>query len=164
MTLAQAIELIQADCFKNKKTQKWVDLGCGSGLFTQALFDLLPAGSMVIRVDKEKIAAFPLILNFHHANFVTNTLPFSDLDGILMANSLHYVKDKVALIKNLRLLFRSSPRFIIVEYDTSSANAWVPYPIPFNKLQNLFPDLSIKMLNQRDSSYGGKMYSALISQ
>ena len=34
--------------------QTWLDLGCGSGIFTLALAELLPFGSTIVCVDKEE--------------------------------------------------------------------------------------------------------------
>jgi trans-aconitate methyltransferase len=33
--------------------ENWADLGCGSGTFTKALIDLLPAGSHITAVNQE---------------------------------------------------------------------------------------------------------------
>ena len=72
------------------QAQRWADLDCGSGTFTRALASLLPAGSKVIAVDK----VFQNLPDFINANFTTDDLQLGHLDGILMANSLHGVKDK----------------------------------------------------------------------
>jgi methylase of polypeptide subunit release factors len=41
---------------KNPLPQLWLDLGCGTGLFTLALAGNLPAGSKIIAIDKDEKA------------------------------------------------------------------------------------------------------------
>ena len=66
------------------------------------------------------------------------TLPFFAVDGILMANALHYVRDKAAFIEKLKKYLKTSGELIIVEYDTVRQNRWIPYPITFEKLTETF--------------------------
>ncbi len=151
--------------------QRWADLGCGKGTFTYALGDLLPSGSMLYAVDTE-----PQILRervggvrvaFHRADFEHDPLPSGDLDGVLLANAIHYVRDKESLIRRLSHYCKPSHAFLIVEYDRLTANPWVPYPIDFTKLTNLFERVGyhdIMRLGERRSRYGGTMYAALIKK
>ncbi len=82
-----------------------------------------------------------------------------------MANSFHYVRDKTRLIKKLENDFKADSTFLIVEYDTTHSGPWVPYPINYQNLEQLFTILSytsITKLNETPSRFGGRMYSALI--
>lgn len=84
-----------------------------------------------------------------------------------MANSLHYVEDKKALLDNLSASLKSGGSFLIVEYDTDKpAPPWVPYPVSFRSLQPLFAKfgyLSVENLGERASVFGrANMYAALI--
>jgi SAM-dependent methyltransferase len=163
------------------RTQKWADLGCGSGIFTTALAHLLPAGSIVYGVDthptvrQQSIAidwqqpgpgnpARPTSIMPITADFVKDPLDLPLLDGILMANSLHYVKDKRALIQNLRSYMHPHAPFLIVEYDMDKPVAtWVPYPISYDELTRLFSGHPIQKLGQRPSTFGrANLYGALI--
>lgn len=150
--------------------QNWADLGCGSGVFTQILAEVLPSGSNIFAVDQtpQKLADIMgnnVSVSFQLADFQADQLELNSLDGILMANSFHYVRDKELLIKNLEYIFKAKGQFLIVEYDTNEANAWVPFPITFEKCKLLFNNLgyrSIKRLNDTKSIYGGVMYAAHI--
>lgn len=169
MLIKDAIHLIQSHDIHQEQPVSWADLGCGSGLFTRALATLLPPGSTIYAVDRtwQNIAAVPGIsVSFIQADIEQPVLPLPSLEGILMANVLHYVKDKPQLIKQLQQYFKDSGRFIVVEYDTMRANPWVPYPINFAALQSLFAEAGYKQvqkLGERRSVYrNGLMYAALI--
>jgi len=118
----------------------WADLGCGNGTFTKALAELLPAGSRITAVDREnqnwKIPA----VDFLQADFETDNLHLTTLNGILIANAIHYVADKTSLIKKLEKMFKETPKFLIIEYDTDKPNPWVPYPVSFKKCKYCFRD------------------------
>jgi ubiquinone/menaquinone biosynthesis C-methylase UbiE len=163
MTHEQAVSFIKS-AVTDTEIQYWADLGCGTGTFTKALIDLLPEGSHVTAVDKEKQKFNLENIDFIQADFTG--LDLAELDGILIANALHYVADKVSLLKKLEPMFSQAPRFVIIEYDTDKPNLWVPYPITFAKLQTLFEGLGythIEKLNERRSAYGsGNMFYALI--
>jgi hypothetical protein len=53
MTNEEAVGLITGGISKTGKPQKWADLGCGDGTFTEALASILPHGSQILAVDKE---------------------------------------------------------------------------------------------------------------
>lgn len=150
--------------------QRWADLGCGEGVFTELLAGILPFQSEIIAIDQnsqrlDSIMGNEISVNFHKANFEKDKLNLNNLSGILMANSFHYVRDKEELIKKLETYFFENKQFLIVEYDTNVANKWVPFPINFEKLKELFHKFgykSLEKLNVRKSNYGGEMYVAFI--
>lgn len=176
MEIKDAIALLQSNRinFTGKKT--WADLGCGNGMFTKALAHLLEPQSVIYAVDAN-LSAFNKIPNLYHkieikkrlADFENDPLPFKNLDGILMANALHYVNDKKGFIQKLQTASNKNHCFLIIEYDTDvPVNTWVPYPISFTSLQQLFTGLGysfVQKLHERPSIFGrGKMYSAFITQ
>jgi SAM-dependent methyltransferase len=165
MLLYEATSLIK-NTINGDAVSHWADLGCGSGTFTKALYDLLPEGSRITAIDREpQVFRSPKIV-FKQADFVTDELGLSELNGILMANALHFVQDKVALIRKLEGSFAGNARFVFVEYDTESANLWVPYPLSFAGMRSLFGGLGYEVLKTGDkaSAFGGRLYSALVSR
>lgn len=151
--------------------QRWVDLGCGKGTFTYALADLLPSGSLIYAIDttpqilSERVGGVRIA--FHRADFERDPLPSGDLDGVLLANAIHYVQDKESLIRKLIHYCKPSHTFLIVEYDRLTANPWVPYPVDFTTLIDLFERAGyhdIIRLGERKSQYGGTMYAASIKK
>lgn len=183
MQLAEAIDLIDNKYLRRlrlpdplgdepPKPMRWADLGCGSGLFTLALSHFLPVDSVVYAIDRrtsvrqQKTADGVSIVPFE-LDFVKDALNLGELDGIIMANSLHYVEDKPGLIQKLEQELRPGLPFVLVEYDTDvSLPVWVPYPVSFNSLQNLFYAsgyVRVEKISDRPSAFGrSRMYSALV--
>ena len=170
MHLTDAVGLIQGAAIGQTAPAVWADLGCGSGLFTQALAHLLPAGSTLYAVDQHpQTIASPSLVSIHFlkANFekdALDRLPPS-LTGILMANSLHYVADKPSLLTRWQQKLTPGAPFIIIEYDSRRSNPWVPYPLPFADLKEVFVSVGyqkIVKLGERPSRYRqGNLYAAL---
>jgi len=161
MRPADATALIQK-AITTGHPQRWADLGSGNGTFTMALNSVLPPGSHITAIDKQ---SQQLPVDFIKANFEKDELPLTALDGILMANSFHYIRDKQKLIKKLETYFSVTPTFLIVEYDTTRFNPWVPFPINFQNLHQLFQTMGygdINKLAEMPSRFGGRLYSALI--
>jgi trans-aconitate methyltransferase len=168
MTLREAIALIDAakPLLPAAHPQYWADLGCGTGLFTEALAHLLPSQSTVYGVDTKPGLRQTTHIIPIKADFVKDDLPLSNLDGMLMANSLHYVKDKPALLEKLSAYMRPGSPMIIVEYDTDQAvSTWVPYPLSYAAFSKLFITAGyqhVKKLGQRPSAYGrAHIYAAI---
>jgi len=175
MELGQAIQLISNDHIQQQTgAATWADLGCGTGLFTRALATLLQPGSIIYAADKAPaIAAGDLLHNGVSIkpavlDFVQDHPNFGLLDGILMANSLHFAADKPALLEKLNQSLPENGCFIIAEYDTDTQNSWVPYPVSFRALQPLFKNAGfshIEKLQELPSVYGrANIYTALISR
>jgi len=169
MQLSEAISLIQKGIVPHSSPQTWADLGAGKGLFSEALLSILQPGSIIHAVDLHKqpdLQHHPSII-FHQANFVKDKLPIPTLDGILMANSLHYVQEQVACIKQLKTYLRNGAGvFILIEYDTDRANQWVPFPVSFARAQSIFGEAGFSKINkigERQSVYRrDSIYAALI--
>jgi trans-aconitate methyltransferase len=152
----------------------WADLGCGDGTFTLALATRLPNGSGIHAMDQRASALARLpksrtgtSIVTHTGDFTVHPWPFSGLDGLLLANSLHYIRDQAAFIRACKPAMRT-PRFLIVEYDTDDANRWVPYPLGRRTLEELFRAAgytSFSMLGSRPSvSQRAALYAATITR
>src|SRR2546430_1817745 len=74
---------------------RWADLGSGEGAFTLALADVLGPEAHIVAVDKDSHALRAIAGRFETrvADF-TRPLDLKDLDGVLMAYSLHYVRSE----------------------------------------------------------------------
>src|SRR5215471_8125111 len=123
----------------------WADLGCGDGTFALALARVLASGSVIhaMDVDAAALRKIPsehrgVRISTHRGDFMKQPWPFAALDGVLMANSLHYVENQAAFIRECEARMKPRRRFLIVEYDTNQANRWMPYPVSQPTLTALF--------------------------
>lgn len=172
MKLQDAAHLIEHPLLRQQENARWVDLGCGNGFFTFALAQLLPRGSSIEAIDRRPVVLQSLPNPQHIAisrqqfDFTQQPLPFHDLTGLLMANSLHYVQDKPAFIAQMKEHLGKQGCWLIVEYDTDKPNPWVPYPLSFRSLEKLFAAAGYpppEKLKEMPSAYNtGKLYAALV--
>jgi ubiquinone/menaquinone biosynthesis C-methylase UbiE len=119
----------------------WADLGSGRGAFTLALAELIRPTGQIYSVDRDPRALldqeramrarFPsLSVSYLPADF-THPLPLPSLDGIVMANSLHFQREKDRLLRSLHGYLRPGGRLLLVEYNADRGNLWVPYPLSY---------------------------------
>lgn len=152
----------------------WADLGSGTGAFTLALADLVGPAGYIYSVDRDRNAlreqeramraSFPAV----HAEYIvadfTQRLDLPPLDGVVMANSLHFVRRKDAILQLVRSYLRPHGRLILVEYNTDRGNPWVPYPLSYPTWETLARQngfVSTQLLERRPSRFLGEMYSAV---
>ena len=152
----------------------WADLGSGGGAFTLALADLLGDAAVIHSVDRDRRALtaqeralrahFPAtVVHFHQSDF-TRSLDLPALDGIVMANALHFVAEKLPVVRRLRALLRPGGRMILVEYDTDRGNHWVPYPLSYPTWAALARSagfVATRLLATVPSRFLGAIYSAV---
>jgi ubiquinone/menaquinone biosynthesis C-methylase UbiE len=165
MTQRDAIALIDHPHLRTAAPTHWADLGCGSGTFTLALAHLLAPGSIIEAIDRKPGIAKQttpggVTIIPRTGDFVVDDLGLNGLDGMLMANSLHYVKDKPALLQKLRASYRPAipGLLLLVEYDTDRPTPhWVPYPLSFTAAAVLLPTAGwplVQKLGSRPSAFG----------
>ncbi len=170
MEIAAARKLIRPAILPG--IQMWADLGAGGGLFTRALAEELEEGSSIWAVDRQ---ATPLTsitvkagihLTTRAIDFTSGDLDLAQMDGILMANSLHFVNDKLSLLRRLSTQLRNPGRLLLVEYDTNRSNQWVPFPISLRKLEELVFENglgTVTKVGEAESIYNSSgMYSAVV--
>lgn len=168
MDIQVAAQLIQAAVKQEHAT--WADLGAGTGTFTQALQNLLPGGK-IYAVDKSPHALWRLPnhpnvpMEIVDADF-TKPLDLPPLDGVLMANALHYADRPVPLLEELLKLLKPEGIFILVEYETHSPRPpWIPYPIPFDSFVEIAAEVGLNKptkIGEVPSLYGhDHIYAAM---
>src|SRR5258705_6138669 len=168
MYISEATELIRINEISGTRAQTWCDLGCGTGTFTLALATLLPPGSVIYAIDKDEksLAQIPdryqeVTIRKEGVNLDASDLFLPALDGVLMANFLHFIEPQGDFVARLRPL---SERLLIVEYDGRPPSQWVAYPLGFSVLRGLLLERGFKGVTRvrtRPSRFGGEIYSAL---
>jgi ubiquinone/menaquinone biosynthesis C-methylase UbiE len=153
----------------------WADLGAGSGAFTLALRDVAGPKTEINAVDRDSSSLralqsafdrhFPgTNLHLQAADF-TRPLDLPPLDGILAANSIHFVRDHVTLLRHWRQYLKPDGRIVLVEYDTDEGNRWVPYPVSFFSLSPVARAAGFSeplLLGSRGSRFLDRMYAAAL--
>jgi ubiquinone/menaquinone biosynthesis C-methylase UbiE len=172
----------------------WADLGAGAGAFTLALRELVGPAATIYAVDKDRGALsrlesahrhrFPSALR-HAQDGADHLIPLNQdftrpldvstrlrqstrrlppLDGVIMANSLHYYKDKEKVLRHVRGFLKPEGMFLLVEYNVDSGNPWVPHPLSFGTYRSLAPRAGFsepRLLATVPSSFLREFYSAL---
>lgn len=158
---------------ENKK-EVWTDLGSGDGAFTLALRDCTDPKTEIYSVDLDKQRLknqehnfrlmFPQSsVHFINKNF-TKPLALPPLDGIIMANSLHYIVDKVPFLMHIKSYLKPHGKFILVEYNTDIGNVWVPSPLSFSSFKHIAREAGFSQpafLAAAPSGFLKEIYSAL---
>jgi ubiquinone/menaquinone biosynthesis C-methylase UbiE len=152
----------------------WADLGAGTGAFTLALADLIGPHGLIHAIDNDRAVLAELRSAFvsstphaevrtRHADF-TRVLDLSELDGIVMANSLHFVEDKPGVLAQVRGYLKPGGRLIVVEYESDRGNDWVPFPMRFATWSRIATDAGFsdtRKLKSVPSRFLGEIYSAM---
>jgi ubiquinone/menaquinone biosynthesis C-methylase UbiE len=152
----------------------WADLGSGEDAFTLALADLVGPEGRIYSVEKDADALenqseamarrFPRVAaEYVHGDF-TKPLDLPPLDGIVMANSLHFYRDKETLVRRLVAYLKDGGHFVLVEYDADRGNPWVPHPLSYATWDALSLRAGLadtRRIGRVPSRFLGAIYSAL---
>ncbi|MGH7763729.1 MAG: class I SAM-dependent methyltransferase [Candidatus Dormibacteraceae bacterium] len=153
---------------------RWADLGAGEGAFTLALAELVGPGAHITAVDKDARAVHGLGdevkrrrlevgVDVKVADF-TWPLELSDLDGVVMANSLHFLRDKQPVLTAVLAMLRPGGRLIVVEYGSDQGNPWVPHPFSYPRWAEMAAwagFVRTRLLHTIPSHHLGSLYSAV---
>ena len=158
-----------------KKGGVYADFGAGSGAFTLALRELAGSDATIYAVDKDR-SSLGQLETAHRSRFdstrnlvslnndFSRPLDMPPLDGIVMANSLHFFKDKGKILRHVRDFLKPSGILVIVEYNVDSGNMWVPHPLTFETYRSLAPRAGFSepsLLATTPSRFLKEFYSAL---
>ncbi len=180
MTFDEAEELIRPAITAIGGT--WADFGAGDGLFTRALARLVGPSGTIHAVDHDPRAVRTLqAASFEtdgtSAEIIVSQGDFSKLDGlselegvtldgVVFANALHFSPDPERVLAVVAGILKVPGRIVVVEYDRTNANRWVPYPVPFDRLRAVAAQLRLerpRIVNRRPSAFGGVMYCAVLT-
>ncbi len=109
-------------------------------------------------------ARFPGTTVHYIAADFTRPVELPPLDGLVMANSLHYQRNKGPVLQLVRGYLKPGGRLILVEYNTDHGNPWVPHPISYPTWEDLARRNgfdSTQLLATVPSRFLREIYSAL---
>jgi SAM-dependent methyltransferase len=152
----------------------WADFGSGTGAFTLALAEMVGQDGVIYSIDKdaralrqqerEMRARFPELTVHYLPLDYTQPLDLPAMDGAIMANALHFQREKDGVLQAIRATLRPGGRFILVEYNADHGNPWVPYPLSFKTWQMLARRNGFgqtRLLARHPSRFLNEIYSAL---
>lgn len=154
----------------------WADIGAGEGAFTLALADLLGPGARIIAVDRDARAlaenAMAVAARFQGFDLETQRADFESpldlppLDGLVAANSLHFVARarQAQVVRHLASYLRPGGAFVVVEYDADHGNPWVPHPFgvaSWERLAEAAGLVDTREIGRVPSRFLGAIYSAV---
>ena len=172
MNHADHVTLIQ----KGISTQGgvWADFGSGTGAFTLALAECLGPDGQIYSIDKNRHdlrrqeqvmnGRFPQNQVTYIAEDYTRSLDLPPLDGILVANALHFQRRKDNIIQQFYDYLRPGGRLIVVEYNVDRGNLWVPHPFSYQTwetIANRNGFVETHLLHVRRSSFLHEIYAAV---
>ena len=155
--------------------RRWLELGAGRGAFTLALAELLGTGGQIDAVDRNpgdlRALASDMAARFPDTGLRTIVADFDrplDLergscDGLLAANSLHFVRDPGAVLGRLLPFLRPGARIVVVEYDSDAGNPWVPHPFSFRSWERIAAAAGLqetRLIGRVPSRFLGAIYAA----
>jgi ubiquinone/menaquinone biosynthesis C-methylase UbiE len=154
----------------------WADFGCGEGVFSVVLYEIIGPDCEIHAVDKNRGVLRRLKANFadvypqatihaHKADF-RKPLDIPKLDGFVIANALHFVFDdqKEEVLQSLIHHLKPGGRAIIVEYNAHRGNLAVPHPLDdagFIELGRKIGLVDVRISARAPSSFMEEMYAGV---
>ena len=110
----------------------WADFGSGQGAFTlawptcwgQAAVHAIDRDPAALRQRALQAQFLHVTVHYRVADF-TVQLDLPPRDGIVMANALHFVRQKAPVLRQMCGYLNDGGHLILVEYDTDQGNRWV---------------------------------------
>ena len=152
----------------------WADFGSGDGAFTLALRELAGSECEIFSIEQDRSRLSKQEKNFRsrvpdsHVHFLnadfTRPVDLPPLDGIVMANALHFFRVKDKLLAQMYAYLKPGGKFVLVEYNVDAGNIWVPHPLSFDSFRELAPRAGFtrpELLATHPSRFLREIYSAL---
>jgi SAM-dependent methyltransferase len=175
MDAEEALRLISVAVPEGPGT--WADFGAGDGTFTRALASRLGGGARIYAVDRDERALRRLQRGAKDIQAVVRPVranlerPFEllgvgpgTLDGFLLANTLHFIRDQSEVLARLAGWLKPGGIAVVIEYDRRAPSRWVPHPIDADDLPALFEGAGLatpRIAARADSTFGGEIYVAM---
>ena len=152
----------------------WLELGAGEGAFTLALAEVLGPAGRILALDRDDGAlrrlAGELPRRYPGVRLETRVGDFRDaladgpFDGLLAANSLHFVTDPAGVLRRAAGHLVPGGRVVVVEYDADRGNPWVPHPFSsgrFVEIADAAGLANVHEIGRVPSRFLGAIYSSV---
>lgn len=152
----------------------WADFGSGTGAFSLALAELIGPKATLYAIDKDRGALRQLerAMGRHFPDLQVETmvadyrraLDLPPLDGVVMANALHFQRRKDGVVQRIYSGLRPGGRLILVEYNVDRGNRWVPHPLSYQTWETIARGngfTETRLLATRPSRFLGQIYAAV---
>lgn len=153
----------------------WADFGSGTGAFTLALAECIGPSGHIYSIDQKSssLRQQEQVMNGrfpqNHVTYITadytRPLDLPLLNGIIIANALHFQRRKDGIVRQLYSYLRPGGRLILVEYNVDRGNLWVPHPLSFQTWQTMANRngfIETQLLAARPSRFLHEIYAAMI--
>ncbi|GJM42190.1 MAG: hypothetical protein DHS20C20_24720 [Ardenticatenaceae bacterium] len=152
----------------------WADFGSGTGAFTLALAECIGFTGQIYSIDQKRgsLRQQEQVMNGrfpqHQIKYIvanyTQPLNLPPLDGAIIANALHFQRNKDSIVQQIYSYLRPGGRLILVEYNVDRGNLWVPHPLSYQTWEiiarrNGF--VETQLLATRPSSFLHEIYTAV---
>ncbi len=157
--------------------RRWLELGAGDGEFTLALADCLGGTGDIVALDLDRWALTELAARLADrfpdtaletvTADLTDGIPSGPFDGVLAANSLHYVERLAPVLEAIHGALVPGGRLVLVEYDAERGNPWVPHPISFARFAGVAVEAGFgrpALIRRVPSRFLGAMYGAVATR
>jgi hypothetical protein len=82
------------------------------------------------------------------ADFTKPIAKLPELDGLLVANALHFVRNQSAVIAQLASYLKNGGSFVVVEYAVKLPRGFIPNPLPYEKFERLATETGLVNIHQ----------------
>jgi SAM-dependent methyltransferase len=172
----EALALLRA-AIPSAEGELWADLGAGGGTFMRALAAIVGSAGYVYAIDNDERAVAGLqrwsaamrggpAITVLRAD-IAQPLDSPPLDGVVMANVLHFVADQAGVLKRIAAQLKPGGRVVLIEYEGRRPSPWVPYPVSAARFAELAAGAGLtppRIATTRPSAFGGVLYVAVAAR
>ncbi len=98
----------------------------------------------------------------------THHLSIPVLDGLLIANALHWARDHAEVLALLTAYLKPGGRLLLIEYDTPQPRSYIPFPVTYDRFTTLAQStglVDVREVSRRASLRTGVgMYAAVATR
>lgn len=144
----------------------WADFGAGTGNFTRAMRELVGERAAIYAVDRDRhaLSRQPDDVRCVAADLTRKINDMPPLDGLLIANALHFVRDQRETTRLLMQYLKPGGVFLVVEYDVRLPRGYIPHPLSYTRFERIAAESGLHSAAQvgarKSPTTGTVMYAA----